>query len=459
MSTTHPNPKRASDRNAHANNPTPRTPRTTSEPAPARPKFSRLCRGPACWAPAPPDVRPYLAISLVSVPLATNHGAKRSLAPMHADAITSLLSPAESTLPQNTPRNPRRMNTCAKTAIGGVTSPTSVPRTPSDFAMGRPMNGQSDASNGWPPRRLVLFFLLLRLSLEWAGGCNSFGGCRLRRGFACEARGFGASPEGVMGGMVAAVGCPTMDHAGIGRATIGRGHEEAFLAYVVPVAARLQRLAMRYAGSRADAEDICQESMLKAYLKMGQFVGHDGQVGALEYEFHAWLRKITANSAIDYLRRKQAKRFVSWEETVHGRLGSDGSSSGKSSGTSSGASRGSSRELGSRETYRLTGGMPDGASGALRNGLSNDAPLGSSLGNTSAWAENPERAYLRKERRRQMARAIAKLPVELRRVCLLRNVLQYTTKEVAARLGISTTAVRVRLFRAQARLRERMPQA
>jgi len=252
--------------------------------------------------------------------------------------------------------------------------------------------------------------------------------------------------------MAAVAGCLTMDRARIARAAIGCGNEEAFLEHVVPAAARLQRLAMRYAGSRADAEDICQESMLKAYLKMGQF---DGQLarrdGVLEYEFQAWLRKITTNSAIDYLRRKQAKRFVSWEEKVHGRLGSDGSSSG----TSSGPSRG----MGSRETNGLTGGMPEEAAGALRNGLAMDVSRGSSLGNTSAWAENPERAYLRKERRKQMARAIAKLPVELRRVCLLRNVLQYTTKEVAARLGISTTAVRVRLFRAQARLRERMPQA
>jgi RNA polymerase sigma factor (sigma-70 family) len=364
--------------------------------------------------------------------------------PSHAIHARSLLSLAKSTLPQSPSRKPRRMNTSAKARTGEVTTlPTSAPRMPSGFAMGRPMIGQSDASQ----RSLVPFFLLLRLDLEWAGRCISFGDRCLYSG------GFGASPEGFMGCMVAVAGCPTMDRARIARAAIGCGNEEAFLAHVFPAAARLQRLAMRYAGSRADAEDICQESMLKAYLKMGQFDGEiAGRDGVLEYEFQAWLKRITVNSAIDYLRRKQAKRFVSWEETVHGRLGSDGSSSG----TSSGPSRG----MGSRETNGLAGGMPDEAAGAPRNGLAKDRSLGSSLlGNSSAWAENPERAYLRKERRKQMARAIAKLPVELRRVCLLRNVLQYTTKEVAARLGISTTAVRVRLFRAQARLRERMPQA
>ena len=447
MPTNHLNLKRASDPNAQTHNSRPPTPSKRQEPAPARPNSARLCRGAACCAPACPDVSPNTLLSGFFIPLASTNAAVPAPTPTHAIHARSLLSLAKSTLPQSPSRKPRRMNTSVKARSGEVTtSPTSAPRMPSGFAMGRPMSGQSDATNGRPPHLLVPFFLLLRLDLEWAGRCISFGDWCLYSG------GFRASPEGFMVCMAAVAGCLTMDRARIARAAIGCGNEEAFLELVVPAAARLQRLAMRYAGSRADAEDICQESMLKAYLKMGQF---DGQLarrdGVLEYEFQAWLRKITTNSAIDYLRRKQAKRFVSWEEKVHGRLGSDGSSSG----TSSGPSRG----MGSRETNGLTGGMPEEAAGALRNGLAMDVSRGSSLGNTSAWAENPERAYLRKERRKQMARAIAKLPVELRRVCLLRNVLQYTTKEVAARLGISTTAVRVRLFRAQARLRERMPQA
>jgi len=48
---------------------------------------------------------------------------------------------------------------------------------------------------------------------------------------------------------------------------------------------------------------------------------------------------------------------------------------------------------------------------------------------------------------------IAQLPAALRDVCLLRNVSGLSTHEVAARLGISTIAVRLRLFRAHGRLK------
>jgi len=55
-----------------------------------------------------------------------------------------------------------------------------------------------------------------------------------------------------------------------------------------------------------------------------------------------------------------------------------------------------------------------------------------------------------------MAEAIRQLPPDLRQVCLLRDVLQYSTYEVAARLRISAMAVRLRLFRAHRRLREKL---
>jgi len=46
-----------------------------------------------------------------------------------------------------------------------------------------------------------------------------------------------------------------------------------------------------------------------------------------------------------------------------------------------------------------------------------------------------------------MADAVTQLAPDLRQVCLLRDVLQYSTQEVAERLGISAMAVRLRLFR------------
>ena len=57
---------------------------------------------------------------------------------------------------------------------------------------------------------------------------------------------------------------------------------------------------------------------------------------------------------------------------------------------------------------------------------------------------------------RLLAKAIVQLPPDLRQACLLRDVLHYSTQEVASRLGISVVAVRLRLFRARRRLREKL---
>src|SRR5260370_38934527 len=51
---------------------------------------------------------------------------------------------------------------------------------------------------------------------------------------------------------------------------------------------------------------------------------------------------------------------------------------------------------------------------------------------------------------------IVQLPPDLRQACLLRDVLHYSTQEVADRLGISIVAVRLRLFRAHRRLRGKL---
>jgi RNA polymerase sigma-70 factor (ECF subfamily) len=174
------------------------------------------------------------------------------------------------------------------------------------------------------------------------------------------------------------------------------GDEKAFMALVSPVAPGLQRLANRYSRNTADADDICQESLMKAYVKLEQFSGSEEFA---THEFQSWLMKIAANSAIDFIRRKHGNRLVPLDECNH-----------------------------VPEEHRA------GAGG---------------------WGEDPERAYGRREQREQIMKAITSLPVALRQVCLLRNVMEFSTKEAADRLGISTTAVRLRLFRAHSQLRKR----
>jgi RNA polymerase sigma-70 factor (ECF subfamily) len=174
------------------------------------------------------------------------------------------------------------------------------------------------------------------------------------------------------------------------------GDQQAFMSMVSPFAPGMQRLANRYTRNVTDAEDICQESLLKAYTKLSQF---SGETEFVSHEFHGWLTRIAANSAIDFIRRKHAKKLVALDECQ------------------------------------------------LVPNLRHQA-------GPSGWGENPERTYVRKERRALLVRAIKNLPVELRRVCLLRSVMQFSTSEVATKLGISTTAVRLRLFRAHGHLRK-----
>jgi RNA polymerase sigma factor (sigma-70 family) len=173
-----------------------------------------------------------------------------------------------------------------------------------------------------------------------------------------------------------------------------RGDGNAFTDLVSPHAPRLQQLARRLTRSHEDAEDVCQESLLKAFTKLHQFDGSKMEREA----FCAWLMRITANCAIDFLRRKKASRLIPLEEYD-----------------------------------------------AVQNESHMKSP--------STWAENPEVRCTRKEQLRMVAEVIAELPAELRNVCLLRNMMELSTKEVAERLGISSTAVRMRLFRAHRQLR------
>jgi RNA polymerase sigma factor (sigma-70 family) len=180
----------------------------------------------------------------------------------------------------------------------------------------------------------------------------------------------------------------------ISLAAARRGDRDAFASLVTPHTPKLQRLARRLTRSVEDAEDVCQESLLKAFTKIDQF---DGTKIEIE-EFRAWLMRITTNCAIDFLRRRKARRFISLEDCDN-----------------------------VPTTFHEAG---------------------------RGWCENPEKSYTRAEQLGIVGDAISRLPADLRMVCLFRNVRELSTKETAARLGISTIAVRLRLFRAHRQLRK-----
>ncbi|MCM4168794.1 ECF RNA polymerase sigma factor SigW [Arenibacter antarcticus] len=58
-------------------------------------------------------------------------------------------------------------------------------------------------------------------------------------------------------------------------------------------------VAMRYVKNADDAEDVLQESFIKAFQKMDQYKG--------EVTFGAWLKKIVINKSLDFLKTKQLK--------------------------------------------------------------------------------------------------------------------------------------------------------
>ncbi|HXN23574.1 MAG TPA: RNA polymerase sigma factor [Candidatus Dormibacteraeota bacterium] len=180
-----------------------------------------------------------------------------------------------------------------------------------------------------------------------------------------------------------------------------RGNSAAFLALVAPAEKSVYRNALRLTGNRTDAEDVRQETMLRAYTRLGQFSGD----GIAETEaFAAWLSRIATNESIDTIRRRHAGKVISLDDPIPG---GDGP-----------------------HFYR----------------------------HDSTVADDPEQHYARMEMRRILADVIEQLDPGFRRVCLLRDVAQLTTDETAERLGISSAAVRIRLFRARLKLRERLQQ-
>ncbi len=177
-----------------------------------------------------------------------------------------------------------------------------------------------------------------------------------------------------------------------------KGDRESLAKLILPYAPGLYLGALRLTRNPADAEDARQDAFLKAMTRLEQF---DGTPGENRDDLHAWVSRIAANASIDVIRKRRDGRLFSLEE-------------------------------------------PSG---------SGEETLGS---NVTACEDNPEERFARREMRKLMADAIQQLAPDMRQVCLLRDVLQYSTQEVAERLGISAMAVRLRLFRAHRRLREKL---
>lgn len=61
----------------------------------------------------------------------------------------------------------------------------------------------------------------------------------------------------------------------------------------------MYNLSLRLVGNEVDAEDVMQESFLKAFTKIDSYRG--------EVSFGAWLKKIVINRSLDYLKKRKVK--------------------------------------------------------------------------------------------------------------------------------------------------------
>ena len=78
-----------------------------------------------------------------------------------------------------------------------------------------------------------------------------------------------------------------------------RGDGDAFRALVETHSRSVFRLAFRMTGNEQDAEDVVQESFLRAYRQLGTFESRAN--------FGTWLYRIVSNCSVDLMRSKQAR--------------------------------------------------------------------------------------------------------------------------------------------------------
>src|SRR2546430_9980515 len=168
-----------------------------------------------------------------------------------------------------------------------------------------------------------------------------------------------------------------------------RGNREAFAQMVSPYVPVLYRRARGLTRNDADAQDVSQEALLKAWSRLRQFSGtRDDSTD----DFRAWISRIATNSSIDLLRQRRDGKVLSLDEP-------NGSS---------------------EETFGA--GIP-------------------------AHEHNPEELCARREMGRLLALEILQLSPDLLHARLLRVVVHFSMAMGGLRLWIPLGRVLLRLFR------------
>ncbi len=155
----------------------------------------------------------------------------------------------------------------------------------------------------------------------------------------------------------------------------------------------IYRLALKILNNPQDAEDILQETFIKAYRNLNNFDGRSS--------LSTWLYRIATNEALMFLRKRRPDS-VSIDETVET----------------------NESELPPRHIVD--------------------------------WCCLPEEELMSTEAQAYLDQAIEDLPASLRIVFILRDIHGLSTRETSEVLNITEMAVKTRLSRARLRLREEL---
>jgi RNA polymerase sigma-70 factor (ECF subfamily) len=171
------------------------------------------------------------------------------------------------------------------------------------------------------------------------------------------------------------------------------GDTRAFGELVRRYEGKIFRLAQHITQNREDAEDVLQETFMKAYEHLDQFQGNS--------KFYTWIVRIAVNQALMKLRRRKTDKSVSLDETI---------------------------DTGEDTVVR----------------------------EIAAWGEDPEQQFTREELGSILESAIQGLEPPYRSVFVLRDIEELSTEETAEALNLSVPAVKSRLLRARLQLREKL---
>ena len=86
------------------------------------------------------------------------------------------------------------------------------------------------------------------------------------------------------------------------------GSIDAFEQLILLYEKRVYTIAYKYMGNHEDANDMAQESLIKAYQSIGSFRG--------DAAFGTWLGKITVNRCLDELRKRKKMQITSLEDPL-----------------------------------------------------------------------------------------------------------------------------------------------